>query len=145
VTAERRPLDAGPLASIGLALVIAVIALVVVAARGSGATPTLQERVRAVAVGLRCPECQNLSVADSPSGLAREMRHEIGRRLRAGQSPDRVRSYFVSRYGRWILLSPSAGGLGVVAWGAPALAVAVGAALAIAVLRRRRREPEEAP
>ena len=141
----RARADPGPLVVVGLALAVTVAALAWVAARGSGAPPTMQERVHAIAAGLRCPECQNLSVADSPSGLAREMRSEIERRLLAGQSADAITSYFVSRYGRWILLSPSAGGLGLIAWGAPVLAALVGGAMAVAVLRRRRSRVDGEP
>ncbi|MFL5799190.1 MAG: cytochrome c-type biogenesis protein CcmH [Actinomycetota bacterium] len=121
------------------AVAVAAVALAVVATRGPSRPPTLQERVRVVAEDLRCPECQNLSVADSPSGLAREMRVEIARRLRLGQTASQIESFFVSRYGRWILLTPDAGGIGLFAWLAPALAVAAGGALAFTVVRRRRR------
>jgi len=121
------------------AVAVAGVALAVAAARGPSAPPTFAERVRSVAAELRCPVCQNLSVADSPSELARQMRGEIGRRLNAGQAPGEIRAYFVSRYGRWILLTPSAGGLGLVVWAAPVLAVAGGGVVAFTVLRRRRR------
>jgi cytochrome c-type biogenesis protein CcmH len=141
----RARLEPGPILTICLAVAVAVAALVVVAVRGPGGPPTMQERVHGIAAGLRCPECQNLSVADSPSGLAREMRSEIQRRLLAGQSADAITAYFVSRYGRWILLSPSAGGLGLVAWGAPVLAALVGGAMAFAVLRRRRTRGDGEP
>ena len=84
------------------AVVLAAVALAVGLSRGGPGPPTLQERVQAVAADLRCPVCQNLSVADSPSELAQQMRAEIAARLRAGQAPDAIRQFFVSRYGRWI-------------------------------------------
>jgi cytochrome c-type biogenesis protein CcmH len=124
---------------LGVALAVAAVALVVVATRGPSRPATLQERVRVVAEELRCPECQNLSVADSPSGIAREMRVEIARRLRLGQTPSQIDDFFVGRYGRWILLTPDAGGIGLFAWLAPALAIAAGGGLAFTVVRRRRR------
>jgi cytochrome c-type biogenesis protein CcmH len=117
------------------AVTVATVALVV-AASGGGAT-TLQDRVDAIASDLRCPVCQNLSVADSPSLIAREMRTTITEQVRAGASPDDVKSYFVQRYGRWILLSPDTSGLGLIVWMVPALALAAGAALVITRLRRK--------
>jgi cytochrome c-type biogenesis protein CcmH/NrfF len=129
----------GAAVALGAAVLVAAVALVVVAVRGPSRPPTVSERVRSVAEELRCPECQNLSVADSPSGIAQEMRQEIARRLRLGQTAGQIDDFFVARYGRWILLTPDAGGIGLLAWLAPALAVAVGGGLAWTVLRRRRR------
>ena len=129
----------GPVVVLVVALLLAVGALVVVAARGSAGPPTLQERVHDIAEGLRCPVCQNLSVADSPSDLAQQMRDDIGLRLRQGQTEQQIDAFFMAKYGRWILLSPEAGGIGLFAWFAPVLAVAAGAGLAWTIVRRKRR------
>jgi cytochrome c-type biogenesis protein CcmH len=129
----------GPVVALVVAVVVAVAALVVVAARGSAGPPTLQERVHEVAEGLRCPVCQNLSVADSPSDLAQQMRDDIALRLRHGQTERQIDAFFTAKYGRWILLSPAAGGIGLFAWFAPVLAVAAGAGLAWTIVRRKRR------
>jgi cytochrome c-type biogenesis protein CcmH len=126
---------------------IAVVALtVLVAARGSAAPPTVQERAQAVASQLRCPVCLNLSVADSPSALAREMRSEILDQLRGGRTEAQVRAFFVARYGEWVLLEPTHRGLNLLPWLFPLVAGLVGAGIWLAVVRRRRRpRPEEAP
>jgi cytochrome c-type biogenesis protein CcmH len=129
----------GAAIALAAAVLVALVALVVVAARGPARPPTFQERVHTIAEGLRCPVCQNLSVADSPSGLAQQMRADIALRLHRGQSEGQIDAYFTSKFGRWILLTPQAGGIGLVAWLAPAVAVAGGAALAWTVVRRRRR------
>jgi cytochrome c-type biogenesis protein CcmH len=120
---------------------VTVFALVVVATRGPAHPPTFPERVNAIASNLRCPVCQNLSVADSPSELARDIRAEIGRRLRAGQTKEQIDAFFVAKFGRWILLTPDAGGIGLVAWLAPAIAIAAGGLVAWAVVLHRRRRP----
>lgn len=130
--------------ALAAALLLAVGGVALAALRGPEPPRTLEERTQEIASGLRCPVCQNLSVADSPSGLAREMREAIADRLRAGQSPDEIRAYFVDRYGKWILLAPSGEGLGAVAWLAPAAALAVGVLAVTLVLRRRRPEGEPA-
>jgi cytochrome c-type biogenesis protein CcmH/NrfF len=76
-----------------LAAAIAVVGLAaLVASGGSDPTQTLDERVHEIGAGLRCPVCLNLSVADSPSKLAGEMRSEIETQLRAGRSPDQIRA-----------------------------------------------------
>ncbi|HZD18336.1 MAG TPA: cytochrome c-type biogenesis protein [Actinomycetota bacterium] len=101
-------------------------------------TPSLEERGRAVAAGLRCPICRSQTVADSPTPLARQMRTTIEEQLRAGRSPEQVRRFFVARYGEQILLDPSPRGIGLVAWLGPPILWVVGA-LALALGARRHR------
>ncbi len=99
-------------------------------------TPDLDARAQAIAARLRCPVCQNESVADSPAELAAQMRAMIRDRLAAGESEEQIIAYFVDRYGQWILLEPPRRGILWVVWLTPAAAVLAGAALAAAYLRR---------
>jgi cytochrome c-type biogenesis protein CcmH len=100
-----------------------------------------EEDVQAIASQLRCVVCQNLSVADSPSEMAGQMRELIRDRLRAGDRPEQVMAYFVQRYGDWVLLAPPARGLNLVLWLAPLGAVVAGLALVLTLARRWRRRP----
>jgi cytochrome c-type biogenesis protein CcmH/NrfF len=121
-----------------------VLALVLVVAVPALATQDdLERRMLEVAAGLRCPVCQNLSVADSMSEMARDMRALIIDQLRAGRAPEEIRAYFVSKYGPWILLSPPARGIGLLVWVLPVLgAVAALAGTALALRRwARHRSP----
>jgi cytochrome c-type biogenesis protein CcmH len=118
----------------------ALVAAVALGIAGFGNRPTtMTERVDEVAETLRCPVCQNLSVADSTSRVAGEMRRSIAAQLRVGRSPDQIRSRFVMAYGEWILLSPR----GPVAWIVPGAVVLAAAAVAAVALRRwtHRRTP----
>jgi cytochrome c-type biogenesis protein CcmH len=122
--------------------------LVMAALLGSLAAPAgaavSEEEVHAIAAQLRCVVCQNLSVADSPSEMAHQMRDLIRERLVAGDRPDQVMAYFVQRYGDWVLLSPPARGLNLVLWLAPFAAVVGGLVLVVSLARRWRRTPESA-
>src|SRR5919197_2467086 len=126
--------------------VLLAVALAVVTTRGPSGPGTIDQQVQEVAAGMRCVACENLSVADSPSQMARAMRDDIRGRLRDGQTPDQIKDYFVSRYGEWILLSPPASGLSVIPWAAPPLALVIGGAVLVWATRRKRppRGPVEA-
>jgi cytochrome c-type biogenesis protein CcmH/NrfF len=106
------------------------------AVRRSSADATLEERTRSVAAQLRCPVCQGLSLADSPSELALEMKDVVREQLAAGRTPDQVKAYFVAKYGEWILLEPPAHGINVVAYLLPGLALAAGLVVVWLALRR---------
>lgn len=98
--------------------------------------PDLDARVREIAAQLRCPVCQNLSVADSPSELAQEMRGVIREQLQGGKTPEEIKGYFTSKYGDWILLSPRPRGLNLLVWLGPFAAAGLGLAVAFQAARR---------
>lgn len=104
--------------------------------------PSLDDRAHQLESEIRCPVCQGLSIADSPAVLAQQMRAVVHDQLAGGSSNDAVRAYFVGRYGRWILLAPSATGPDVALWLAPAVIVVVGASL-VAMRARARRQPAD--
>jgi len=94
-----------------------------------GATASdLEARVRDIAAQLRCPVCQGLSVADSPSELANEMRTLIREQLQQGKTSAEVLDYFAQRYGEWILLAPPKHGFNLVIWVLPFVLLPIGAA-----------------
>jgi cytochrome c-type biogenesis protein CcmH len=95
-----------------------------------------EREVHEVAAQLRCVVCQNLSVADSPSEMANQMRAIIRERLATGERPPQVIEYFVDKYGQWILLSPRPRGFTLLVWIVPFVAVAAGLALVAVRLRR---------
>lgn len=96
----------------------------------------LEATTRALAAQLRCPVCQGLSIQDSPSELAQEMKNVIRDQLRSGKSPQQVRQYFVDKYGEWILLEPEPRGANLLVYLAPILAVGGGALVVWRYVRR---------
>lgn len=105
------------------------------------APPSVADRAAALASELRCPDCQGLSVADSPTNAAREIRRQIDELLAGGATDAEVRDHFVARYGEWILLKPRRSGFNLVVWGFPIAAVLLGLVAVGVLLRRWTRRP----
>jgi cytochrome c-type biogenesis protein CcmH len=127
-----------PAAGLAALLLLALGGLAAVAARGPAPAATPAEQVHAIATGLRCPVCRDLSVADSPAPLARQMRDRIAEGVAAGKSPETIRREFVAAYGESVLLVPARRGADLVPWVAPALVLAGGLLAAVLALRRWR-------
>ena len=120
---------------------LAVMLFVFGGANGAFAQTTpadadLEVRTTAVASTLRCPVCQGESIQDSPSQLAQQMRAVVRDRLRAGESPEQIKAYFVGRYGEWILLEPKMTGLNILLYILPVVLVLGGLALVVMLVRR---------
>jgi cytochrome c-type biogenesis protein CcmH len=114
-------------------------ALATALAVGIAALPraeTPDQRVERISAELRCPVCQGLSVADSPSDTAREMRALVAQRVAEGRSDEEIRAEFRRSYGDWILLSPPLVDPRGAVWLVPLAAVIGGAAIVIARLGR---------
>jgi cytochrome c-type biogenesis protein CcmH len=102
-------------------------------------TPELQQRYHAMTHELRCVQCQNESIADSPVGLAADLRRQVREMLIAGQSDDDIRNYMVQRYGEFILLRPRLNARTLWLWAAPVVLLLAGLLTAMRVLGRRTR------
>ena len=131
-------------AALGWPIVWALVLALGWVSQGRAASVT-DEAVTAVASQLRCVVCQNLSVADSPSEMARQMRDLIRERLAQGETPAQVIVYFEERYGDWVLLTPRPRGFNLLVWAAPFAAVLVGLLAVLRMTRRWSRRVTDAP
>jgi len=128
----------------GLALLAAQPAAARSAAPAPAKSTVSEQTVHDVAAQLRCVVCQSLSVADSPSEIAHEMKDIIRERLAAGETPEQVQTYFVEKYGTWILLAPPRQGFNLLVWVVPFAGIGLGLVLVFVVLRRWSRHPAAA-
>ncbi|WP_263080310.1 cytochrome c-type biogenesis protein CcmH [Endozoicomonas sp. Mp262] len=55
---------------------------------------------------LRCPKCQNQSIADSNAPIAQDLRGEVYRLLQEGADDQQVVDFMLSRYGDFVLYRP---------------------------------------
>ena len=99
--------------------------------------PALQARYVALTHELRCMQCQNEALADSPVGLAADLRREVRDQLLAGKSDDQIRAWMSARYGDFILFRPRYSLRNAWLWGAPGALLLIGALVAWRVVRKR--------
>jgi len=105
----------------------------------------LDDGVRRVALQLQCPVCQGETVADSPSGLAGDMRSVIRAKLAAGEPDQQILDEFVASYGDSILTEPPKRGASLGVWIGPLVGVVLGALLVGLLLKTWRRSPPATP
>lgn len=99
----------------------------------------LQTRYEALTHQFRCMQCQNNTIADSPVGLASDLRRDVKELLIAGKTDDEIRAYMVQRYGNVILFTPPFKGSAIWVWLTPLAGLIGGIAVAIVIVRRRGR------
>ena len=88
---------------------------------------------------IRCLVCQGQSIADSDAEMAGDMRSLIRERILAGEDPEAIRAWLISRYGDWVSYEPTFQPLTWPLWAAPVLLLVAGLWLARGRFRRRRR------
>lgn len=99
--------------------------------------PALQARYWTLTHELRCMQCQNEALADSPVGLAADLRREVRDQLLAGKSDDQIRAWMSARYGDFILFRPRYSLRNAWLWGAPGVLLLIGALVCWRVVRNR--------
>jgi cytochrome c-type biogenesis protein CcmH len=68
--------------------------------------PVIEQRLASLSKELRCLQCQNQTLADSPAGLAADLRREIRLQMKAGKSDQEIIAFLTQRYGDFILYRP---------------------------------------
>ena len=129
-------------------IVIAIALLALAAALVFAARPhevTADERIDQITTELRCPVCQGLSVKDSTSETARQMRDLVTQRVREGKSNADIEAEFRAAYGDWIFLSPPVASWSGLVWLVPVAALAAGLVFVTGRLRRADAPPPTEP
>jgi cytochrome c-type biogenesis protein CcmH len=133
-----------------LALLLAGLPLVAIAQASSDPDPRtvvgepsgqplsgerLEAETERVASLLRCPSCQGLSVQDSPTEIAQQMRAQVRDMLGAGFTEEQILGYFERSYGEFVRLQPPLRGINWLVWLAPVVALLVGGFVVARTLR----------
>ena len=100
--------------------------------------PVIEQRLAKLSHELRCLQCQNQTLADSPSGLAADMRREIREQMKAGKTDKEVVAFLTERYGQFILYRPQVTPVTYLLWFGPFLLLLAGLALLFRYIKQRR-------
>ena len=79
---------------------------------------------------LRCVVCQNQSLLESDSELAKDLKNLILIKLSEGKNKDEIKKFLVERYGEFILFKPLMNKNNLVLWFAPIISLIIISVLA---------------
>ena len=117
---------------------LALVVLAVFAVVSTPSAPSSQSRIAHLESLVKCPSCEDLSVAQSNATSAVAVRNEIAKKVKAGESDNQILTSLEDVYGTSILLSPSTSGIGALLWIGPLLVLIVVAVIGVRLARRRR-------
>jgi cytochrome c-type biogenesis protein CcmH len=105
--------------------------------------PAQEARAQALFKDVRCVVCQHEAIADSPAGVAGDMRRLIREEIASGASDRAVRDDLVRRFGDYVLFTPPVRAGTWLLWFGPFVLAAL--ALLLLLVRARRRPAEVEP
>jgi cytochrome c-type biogenesis protein CcmH len=105
----------------------------------------VEQRLAKLSHELRCLQCRNQTLADSPAGLAEDLRREIRVQIRAGKSDQEIIAFLTQRYGDFILYRPRVTATTYLLWFGPFVLMLAGLFLLFSYIKRRRDSITEQP
>lgn len=105
----------------------------------------VEQRLHNLSQELRCLQCRNQTLAESPAGLAEDLRREIRVQIRAGKTDQEIIAFLTQRYGDFILYRPRVSATTYLLWFGPFLLLLVGLFLLFRYIKQRRDSITEQP
>jgi cytochrome c-type biogenesis protein CcmH len=105
-------------------------------------SPAQETEFRDLIGKLRCLVCQNESLAGSQAELAQDLRNEVYRMMRAGQSKDEILTFLVDRYGDFVLYDPPLKPSTYLLWFGPFIIIGIAAFYMLRAVLSRKPAPE---
>jgi len=96
----------------------------------------LFRRTQEVASLLRCPVCQGMSVADSPSEMAINMKEQVRELIARGYTEEQILKYFELSYGQFVLLKPKFEGVNSLVWMLPLIVLVAGGVIVFLKIKK---------
>jgi cytochrome c-type biogenesis protein CcmH len=107
--------------------------------------PVIEQRLAKLSQELRCLQCQNQTLADSPAGLAADLRREIRAQMKAGKSDQEIIAFLTQRYGDFILYRPRVTAATYLLWFGPFVLLLGGLIVLFRYIKQRRDSIAEQP
>jgi cytochrome c-type biogenesis protein CcmH len=107
--------------------------------------PVIEQRLAKLSHELRCLQCQNQTLADSPAGLAADLRREIRAQMKAGKSDQEIIAFLTQRYGDFILYRPRVTAVTYFLWFGPFVLLLAGLFVLFRYIKQRRDSITEQP
>ena len=98
------------------------------------------EKMRQLAAELRCVVCQNQSLLESDSQIAKDLKELILEMYVNGKSENEIKDYLVDRYGEFILFKPTFTLNNTILWLAPFISFFIISLIAVRKLSIFKRE-----
>ena len=100
----------------------------------------LENRARNLSKGIRCLVCQNQSIDDSDSELAKDLRKIIRIKIVEGKKDKEINDFLVEKYGNFILMKPPFYSETFLLWSSPFIIVFIGFVIIFFSLKKTRSE-----
>ena len=107
--------------------------------------PAVERRLAQLSHELRCLQCQNQTLAESPSSIAADLRREIRTQIKAGKSDQEIVAFLTQRYGDFILYRPRVKPITYLLWFGPFVLLLGGLVVIFGYIRQRRDAIAEKP
>ena len=107
--------------------------------------PVVEQRLAKLSQELRCLQCQNQTLAESPSSIAADLRREIREQIQAGKSDKEIVAFLTQRYGDFILYRPRVTPTTYLLWFGPFVLLIGGLILLFRYIKQRRDAITEQP
>lgn len=104
----------------------------------------VETRMLRLASELRCPVCQNQTLADSHADLAIDLRNQLCAMVKRGDTDAQILAHMTERYGDFVLYRPPVRASTWLLWFGPGVLLPGGVAALMWVIRRRQRLADDA-
>ena len=95
----------------------------------------VNNRIREISQNVRCLVCQNQSIDESNSELAKDLKILIKEKLIAGDSDEEIYGFLKERYGDYILLKPPLNLNTVILWFFPFIVLMFGSIIIFKIIK----------